>query len=128
MQVLFPMMNRMPSASDRQSQFEDVEKSQLRGWLLLTKAFVSHADQILCNTDGIENVWFQLMSMHEKLFVQAKTVLLKNPLRDQIIVVLGAAKKTNLAENIEALQKTWSILERSLPDAKDIFEGCEATY
>ncbi len=116
----------MPNAADRQSQYEDVEKSQLRAWLLLTKAFVSHAVEILDNVDGIENVWFNLISLHEKLFVQAKTVLLKNPLRNQIQVVLSAAKKSKLAENSQALQKTWTLLEKSLPDAKDIFDACGA--
>jgi hypothetical protein len=117
-------MDRMPSASDRQSQYEDVEKSQLRAWLLLTKAFVSHAVEILDHSDGIENVWYRLISLHDKLFVQAKTVLLKNPLRDQIHLLFSAAKKSKLAENSQALQKTWAILENSLPDAKSIFEGC----
>jgi hypothetical protein len=119
-------MNRMPNASERQNQYEDVEKSQLRAWLMLTKAFASHAVEILESTVGIEKVWFQLISLHEKLFVQAKTVLLKNPLREQIQMVFAAAKKTKLAENSQALQKSWIVLEKSLPDAKDIFYECGA--
>jgi hypothetical protein len=38
--------------------------------------------------------------------------------------VFGAAKKTQLAENSQALQKTWSILDKSAPDAKEMFETC----
>jgi hypothetical protein len=117
-------MERMPNTSQRQSQFEDIEKSRLRAWLLVTKTLVSHAEPILDSSDGIEKIWFHLMSMHEKLFVEAKTILLKSPLRDQLLVVFGAAKKTKLAENPQALQRTWSILEKSTPDAKDIFEAC----
>ena len=118
------MMERMPNTSQRQSQYEDIEKSRLRAWLLVTKTLVSHAELILDSSDGIEKIWFHLMSMHEKLFVEAKTILLKSPLRDQLLVVFGAAKNTKLAENPEALQRTWSILEKSTPDAKDIFEAC----
>ena len=116
-------MENMPNTSQRQSQLEDVEKSQLRAWLLVTKTFVSHAVTILDSSDGIENIWLHLMSFHEKLFCASKTVLLKNPLRDQLLVLLSAAKKTKLAENSQALQKTWSILEKSAPDAKEIFEA-----
>jgi hypothetical protein len=123
-QVLFPLMERMPNTYQRQSQFEDIEKSRLRAWLLVTKMLVSHAVSILDSHDGIEKIWFHLMSMHEKQFVEAKTILLKSPLRDQLLVVFSAAKNTKLAENPEALQRTWSILEKSTPDAKDIFEAC----
>ena len=114
----------MPNTSQRESQLEDVEKSQLRAWLLVTKTFVSHAVVMLESSDCIDNIWLHLMSLHEKLFCAAKTILLKNPLRDQLLVLLGAAKKTKLAENSQALQKTWSILERSAPDAQSIFEAC----
>jgi hypothetical protein len=127
MQVLFPLLERMPNTSQRDSQLEDVEKSQLRAWLLVSKTFVSHAVVILESPDCID-IWHHLMSLHEKLFCAAKTILLKNPLRDQLLVLLGAAKKTKLAENSQALQKTWSILERSAPDAQSIFDACAADH
>jgi hypothetical protein len=117
-------MDRMPNTTQKQSQFEDIEKSQLRAWLLVTKTFASHADCMLDSSAGIEKIWFKLISINEKLFVEAKTALLKDPLRDQLIVVFGAAKKTQLAENSQALQKTWSILDKSAPDAKEMFETC----
>ncbi len=123
-QVLFPLLERMPNTSQRQSQLEDAEKSQLRAWLLVTKTFVAHAVVILDGQDGIQNIWLQLMSFHEKLFSSSKTILLKTPLREQLSVLLSAAKKTKLADNPEALQKTWSLLESSAPDAKQIFDAC----
>jgi hypothetical protein len=118
------MFKRIPNSTQRQSQFEDVEKSQLRAWLLVTKTFAAHADQILNDTDGINKLWFDMMSLHEKLVIEAKTNLLKGPVREQLSVLFMAAKKTTLAGNFEALEKTWSLLEKSDPDAKAIFETC----
>jgi len=124
MQILFPLMERMPNTNQKQSQFEDIEKSQLRAWMLVTKTFASHADCMLDSPSGIEKFWFKLISINEKLYVEAKTALLKDPLRDQLFVVFGAAKKTKLAANSQALQKTWTVLEKSAPDAKDMFDTC----
>ena len=73
MQVLFPLLERMPNTSQRDSQLEDVEKSQLRAWLLVSKTFVSHAVVILESPDCID-IWHHLMSLHEKLFCAAKTI------------------------------------------------------
>jgi hypothetical protein len=92
--------------------------------LLVTKTFAAHADQILNDTDGINKLWFDMMSLHEKLVIEAKTNLLKGPVREQLSVLFMAAKKTTLAGNFEALEKTWSLLEKSDPDAKAIFETC----